>query len=187
VRDHSIFSKNWHGGFRESDLLRELIESVVRRCMAEGLVVGEGFTVALASSAPTPAGTGAPSTAPRGLPPAAAGRAVEEYLAVLDDAAFGAATPVMPKYISLSDPASRWTGAHAYGSAEMLDWLVHEQGIEPHIWVFDMSKRDDDIFSSADFKGHLLFTELDMVCQIELIKVRSVHTSLEPQCLASKG
>ncbi len=38
-------------------------------------------------------------------------RAVDEYLAVLDDAAFGAATPVKPKFISPADPAARWTGA----------------------------------------------------------------------------
>src|ERR1700716_2511669 len=38
--------------------------------------------------------------------------AVEEYLAVLDDAAFGAATEVTPKFISPADPAARWTGAH---------------------------------------------------------------------------
>src|SRR6201991_475295 len=45
VPDHSTFSKNRHGRFRDSDLLRELFESVVRRCMAEGLVGGEGFAV----------------------------------------------------------------------------------------------------------------------------------------------
>jgi hypothetical protein len=48
----------------------------------------------------------------KGLPPDAAGRAIEEYLSDLDDAAFGAATEVMPKFISPSDPAARWTGAH---------------------------------------------------------------------------
>ena len=32
-------------GFRDCDLLRELFETVVRRCMAEGLVGGEGFAV----------------------------------------------------------------------------------------------------------------------------------------------
>jgi len=46
-----------------------------------------------------------------GLPPQAAGRAVREYLEVLDDAAFGGATPVTPKRINLTDPASRWTAA----------------------------------------------------------------------------
>ena len=39
----------------------------------------------------------------------------------------------------------------AYGSAEMLDWLVHEQGIEPHIPVFDKSTRTDGTFSRSDF------------------------------------
>jgi hypothetical protein len=146
-----------------------------------------------------------------GLPPDASSRAIDEYLAVLDDAAFGAATPVTPKFISPADPASRWTGANkglaffayatnylidldhaiivdvepstavrqaevtaartmierarehhdlwparlaadtAYGSAEMLDWLVHDQGIEPHIPVIDKSERIDGTFSRADF------------------------------------
>ena len=38
-------------------------------------------------------------------------RAVREYLDTLDDAAFGAATPVHPKFTSFSDPASQWTAA----------------------------------------------------------------------------
>jgi transposase len=45
VPDHSTFSKNRHGRFRESDLLRRLFESVLQRCIAEGLVGGEGFAV----------------------------------------------------------------------------------------------------------------------------------------------
>ena len=135
------------------------------------------------------------------MAPEVSGRAVDEYLAVLDDAAFGAATDVTPKFISPADPAARWTGAHggqaffayaanylvdvdhgivvdveatttirqaevmaakrmiertmdrfdlyparlagdsAYGSAEMLRWLVYEHGIEPHVTVFDKSAR----------------------------------------------
>ena len=43
--------------------------------------------------------------------PETASRAVKEYLATLDDAAFGAATDVAPKFVSPSDPASQWTGA----------------------------------------------------------------------------
>jgi len=39
----------------------------------------------------------------------------------------------------------------AYGSAEMLGWLVHERGIEPHIPVFDKSQRSDGTFSREDF------------------------------------
>ena len=45
VPDHSTFSKNRHGRFRDSDLLRKVFETVVRRCMAEGLVGGDGFAV----------------------------------------------------------------------------------------------------------------------------------------------
>jgi hypothetical protein len=48
-----------------------------------------------ASAAPTPAGTGPPSRA-AGLPPEVASRAVQEYLAVPDEEAFGAAMPVTP-------------------------------------------------------------------------------------------
>ena len=36
----------------------------------------------------------------------------------------------------------------AYGSAEMLGWLVNERAIEPHIPVFDKSIRDDGTFSA---------------------------------------
>ena len=45
VPDHSTFSKNRHGRFRDSDILRKLFETVLSRCMAEGLVGGEGFAV----------------------------------------------------------------------------------------------------------------------------------------------
>ncbi len=138
-------------------------------------------------------------------------RAIDEYLETLDDAAFGASTKVVPKYISPVDPGARWTGADGgaayfaystnylvdldnavivdveptvpirpaetlaarrmidrvhdrfdlfpqklvgdtgYGSAEMLGWLVEERGIEPHIPVWDRSKRDDGTFSREDF------------------------------------
>src|SRR6201999_4340619 len=45
VPDHSTFSKNRHGRFRDSDLLRRLFEAILRRCIDEGLVGGEGFAV----------------------------------------------------------------------------------------------------------------------------------------------
>jgi len=210
VPDHSTFSKNRHGRFRDSDLLREVFETTVRRCMTEGLVGGEGFAVdASMIKADANRQRGVPGQ--KGLPAEAASHAVREYLAVLDDAAFGAATPVVPKFISPADPAARWTGAngglaffayctnylidleHAvildveattavrqaevtaqrrmidrtherfglwpeklaadtgYGSADNLAWLVHQRGIEPHIPVFDNSKRSDGTFSRDDF------------------------------------
>ena len=46
---------------------------------------------------------------------------------------------------------ARLIGDSAYGSAEMLDWLVHDRGIEPHVPVFDKSKRTDGTFSREDF------------------------------------
>ena len=45
------------------------------------------------------------------LPPELTSRAIDEYLETLDDAAFGASTKVVPKYISPVDPGARWTGA----------------------------------------------------------------------------
>ena len=136
---------------------------------------------------------------------------MREYIATLDEAAWGAATEVEPKFVSPSDPAAQWTGAlrgpaflayadndlidlktavivdveasravrqaevgaartmlertperfglkperlagdSAYGSAEMLHWLVDEQKIEPHVPVIDKSERQDGTFSRADF------------------------------------
>jgi transposase len=110
VPDHSTFSKNRHSRFRDSDLLRQLFETVLSRCIREGLVGGEGFVVdgsLIKADASRQKGVETSEWAP----PEEACRAVEEYLAVLDYAAFGAATPVALKFISPSDPASRWTGA----------------------------------------------------------------------------
>ncbi len=114
--DHSTFSKNRHGRFRDSDLLRQLFETVVRRCITEGLVGGEGFAVD-ASIIKSDASRHNGVEGTTGLLRRATSRQVQEYLAVLDDAAFGAATPVTPKYLALSDPAARWTAAHLAGPA----------------------------------------------------------------------
>ena len=43
VPNHSTFSKNRHGRFRDSDLLRHLFETTVARCIAAGLVSGQRF------------------------------------------------------------------------------------------------------------------------------------------------
>src|SRR6201996_3864201 len=91
VPDHSTFSKNRHGRFRDSDLLRHLFEAVLQRCMAEGLVGGKGFAVD-ASLIKADANRQKGVEGSKGLPPEMTSRAVGEYLAVLDDAAFGAAS-----------------------------------------------------------------------------------------------
>src|SRR5690348_15393164 len=78
VPDHSTFSRNRHGRFRDSDLLRELFESTVRRCMSEGLVGGEGFAVD-ASLIRADANRQRFRTGEEGLPTEAASRAIDEY------------------------------------------------------------------------------------------------------------
>src|SRR4030088_1101362 len=98
VPDHSTFSKNRHGRFRDSDLLRLLFETVLQRCIDEGLIGGKGFAID-ASLIQADASDRNRVEGAAGLPPDAAGRAVEEYLAVLDDAAFGAASEGRPKFI----------------------------------------------------------------------------------------
>src|SRR6187549_1888947 len=45
VPNHSTFSKNRQGRFRDSDLFRWLFNEVLHRCMDAGLVKGEGFAV----------------------------------------------------------------------------------------------------------------------------------------------
>ncbi len=125
VPDHSTFSKNRHGRFRDSDLLRQLFETVVVRCMTEGLVGGEAFAVdASMVVADAHRQRGVASSGELAL---TSSRVVTEYLAVLDDAAFGAATPVEPKLISPTDPAARWTAAnggpavYAYADTYLID------------------------------------------------------------------
>src|SRR5262245_21443240 len=119
VPDHSTFSKNRHGRFRQSDALRHVFETVVSRCIKEGLVGGEGFAVdATLIAADANKQRSVPGSEAVDWPAlAATRRSVQEYLNTLDDAAWGAASEVGPKFISCSDPAAQWTGAlkgHAF-------------------------------------------------------------------------
>jgi transposase len=113
IPDHSAFSRARHERFRDSDIFRRVFERVVEACIAAGLVGGEGFAVDASLIA-------ADANKQRSIPgpewqkpadPTTASRAVKEYLATLDDAAFGAASEVKPKFVSPSDPAAQWTGA----------------------------------------------------------------------------
>jgi transposase len=125
VPDHSTFSKNRHGRFRESDLFRKLFETVVARCMKEGIVGGEAFAVD-ASMIVADANRRRAVAKVEDLDPTSS-RAVAEYLSVLDDAAFGGATPVEPRSISPTDPAARYTAAadtpavYAYSDNYLVD------------------------------------------------------------------
>lgn len=211
VPDHSTFSKNRHGRFAESAVFRHVFETVVERCMTEGLVGGEGFAVD-ASLIEADANRQRGVTGSEWRTPEAASRSVREYLAVLDQTVWGRATDVVPKFVSPADPAAQWTGAMrgpaffayadnylidvkaavivdveasravrqaevgaakrmiertaerfglkprrlagdtAYGSAEMLNWLVEAKQIAPHIPVIDKSGRRDGTFAREDFR-----------------------------------
>ncbi|RMA40601.1 transposase [Rhodophyticola porphyridii] len=114
VPDHSTFSKNRHGRFRESELLRHLFETTVARCIEEGLVSGQRMAVdasLIEADANKQFSASKEEWDAGRIDVEAAPRAVKEYLDTLDEAAFGAATPVEPKYTSFSDPASQWTAA----------------------------------------------------------------------------
>jgi transposase len=214
VPDHSAFSRARNERFRQGDVFRRVFERVVEACIAADLVGGEGFAVdaSLIQADANKQRSIAGQDWRKDRDPARSSRAVKEYLATLDDTAWGAASDVVPKFVSPSDPAAQWTGAHkgpaffayannylidvkfgvivdveasrairqaevgaaktmidrteerfglkpgrlaadtAYGAAPMLNWLVEEKDIAPHIPVFDKSKRDDGTFSRSDFR-----------------------------------
>ena len=122
--DHSTFSKNRHGRFRDSDTLRFVFEQVLERCVREGLVGGEGFAIDASL-------VKADAKRQRGVPAAEAdwtdrqsiSRPVREYLAALDQAEVEKSTP---KNISLTDPAAQWSAAggpafYAYSANYLID------------------------------------------------------------------
>jgi transposase len=107
IPDHSTFSVNRHGRFRDSDIFRQLFEAVVRACMDAALVKGEGFAVDASvieadasryhGKAPDEIDWSAPDRQTR---------AVAEFLTSLNDAD---ADRKPPKVISPVDPCSAWT------------------------------------------------------------------------------
>jgi transposase len=109
VPDHSTFSLNRHGRFRASAVFRSLFERVVRHCMAQGLVGGEGFAIDASVME-------ADASRYKGIAgdeeidwsdPRYDSRAVREYLDALDPEPDPARKT--PKVISPSDPCSAWT------------------------------------------------------------------------------
>ena len=111
--DHSAFSRARNERFRDSVIFRQVFERVVGACIAAGLVGGEGFAV---DASLIEADANKCRSIPGGewsndIDRETAKRAVKEYLATLDDPAYGAASEVTPKFISPSDPAAQWTGA----------------------------------------------------------------------------
>ncbi len=213
VPDHSTFSKNRHGRFRDGEVFRHLFEMVLRRCMSEGLVGGEGFAIdASVIKADASRARGIPGDQPIDWEhETAMTRAVREYLTGLEEIN---PTETPPKNISPTDPAARWTAAPggpafyaystnylidlnagiivdveatpalrtqevdstrtmidrveerfnlkperlvgdtAYGVAPMLEWMVNDKGIAPHVPVWDKTERADGTLSRSDFQWH---------------------------------
>jgi transposase len=113
IPDHSAFSRARNERFGDSGIFRSVFERIVEACIRAGLVGGEGFAVD-ASLIVADANKQRSTPGPRWnkkLDTEAVSRATKEYLATLDDAAFGAASDVPPKFVSPSDPAAQWTGA----------------------------------------------------------------------------
>ena len=107
IPDHSTFSKNRHGRFRESDAFRHLFETVLQRCMKEGLVQGEGFATdasIIKADAHRQHRIPGEQAIDWGAPNEAT-RPIREYLSALEETN----TPRhVPKAISLTDPLSSW-------------------------------------------------------------------------------
>lgn len=113
IPDHSAFSRARNERFQDSDIFRRVFERVVGTCISAGLVGGEGFAVdASLIQADANKHRSIPGVEwSKDIDPRQAHRAVKEYLARLDDPAYGAASSVTPKFVSPSDPAAQWTGA----------------------------------------------------------------------------
>jgi IS5 family transposase len=109
VPDHSTFSVNRHGRFRDSDILRHVFEVVVRACMDAGLIKGEGFAVdASVIEADASRYHGKAPDEIDWSAPERQTRAVAEFLSSFEDE--GPDTDrKLPKVISPVDPCSAWT------------------------------------------------------------------------------
>jgi transposase len=127
VPDHSTFSVNRHGRFRDSDVFRQLFEAVVRACMDAGLVKGEGFAVdASVMEANASRYHGQAPGEIDWSTPGRQTRAVVEFLSSFDDETPDADRK-LPKVISPTDPCSAWTAKankrvqFGYGLNYMID------------------------------------------------------------------
>jgi len=139
---------------------------VLARCIAEGLVGGETFGAAtpVKPKAISPADPAARPTGANGDRPFFAYST--NYLVDLENAIIldveatapirqaevGAVRDMLMRTQSRFDLHPELLAADtAYGAADMIGWLVEDQGIEPHIPVFDKSERKDGTYSATDF------------------------------------
>ena len=137
VPDHSTFSVNRHGRFRDSNILRHVFEAVVRACMNAGLVKGEGFAVdASVIEANASRYHGKAPDEIDWLAPERQTRAVVEFLAAFDDEDPDADRKV-PKVVSPVDPCSAWT-AKANKRVQFGYGLNYLIDLGPHAVIVDV-------------------------------------------------
>jgi Transposase domain (DUF772) len=105
VPDHSTFSKNRHGRFREADAFRFVFEQVLKRCMDEGLIGGAGFAV---DASVVKADASKQKHHHDDDDWGSGSRAINEYLDSLTE---DGSSIERPKRISRTDPQARWTCA----------------------------------------------------------------------------
>ena len=135
IPDHSTFSVNRHGRFRDSDILRQVFE--VRACMDAGLVKGEGFAVD--ASVIEADASRYHGKAPGGIDwsaPERQTRAVAEFLTALDDEGADADRKP-PTVISPVDPCSAWT-AKANKRVQFGYGLNYLIDLGPHAVIVDV-------------------------------------------------
>ncbi|MBC8239469.1 MAG: transposase [Alphaproteobacteria bacterium] len=110
VPDHSSFSVNRHGRFRDSDTLRKVFESIVHRCMASGLVGGEGFAVdASVIEADASRFARVEGSEVEWTDGQRSSRPVREYLTALESDNPPTNPKQKPKAMSPTDPTAAWT------------------------------------------------------------------------------
>jgi len=122
VPDHSTFSKNRHGRFREAEAFRFVFEDVLKRCIEAGLIGGEGFAV---DASVVKADASRQRHHDDDDDWGGGGRAVTAYLDALHEEGSSIVTPA--KRVSQTDPAARWTAApggpayYAYSTNYLID------------------------------------------------------------------
>ena len=127
VPDHSTFSVNRHGRFRDSDILRSVFESVVRRCMEAGLVGGEGFAVdASVIEADASRFARIEGAEVEWSEKQLARRAIREYVDALESENAPINPNRKPKAISPTDPTAAWTtrGRHKVMFGYSLNYMI---------------------------------------------------------------
>ncbi|MDH3430906.1 MAG: transposase [Gammaproteobacteria bacterium] len=121
VPDHSTFSKNRHGRFRDSEVFRFVFEQVLKRCMEEGLIGAEGFAV---DASVVRADASKQKHQEDDDDWGGGSRAINEYL---DSIAADGAPATPPKKVSQTDPMARWTAVlggpayYAYSTNYLVD------------------------------------------------------------------